>query len=212
MNIMDTESVQLADQHGPVEISAEERDKHFSHLLRAEMILYLPSDWDFGSPDGELPVQFIHQMARYPHTNNTWLGERHTVSNNPPAKPFFEGSLLTTAYLMYPYLEDEDFYHFELADGRFGHIYWLQALTPAEAYVKRHEGSPEVEQALLESDIIALDIDRQCTVSSENRKQRRAREKAQRRREKAPRLQMWSELPCVLCGHKTSDVTEVSEP
>ena len=64
---------------------------------RAELLLYLDHDWDFGSPIGQLPISILQKLARYPHLAKTWVSEGHTVEGSQ--RPLIPGSLLTDLYL-----------------------------------------------------------------------------------------------------------------
>lgn len=191
-------------------------DPHRSHIQRAELLLYLPSNWDFGSPDGMTPVTFLRNMATYPHRNKTWLGRGHTIPLSETL-PLFLGSLMTHAFLSPPYIEetyiagdvgedisDDDLHAFrylELTDGAGINFYWLHGVTMAERYIHISNGSKELEKLLLiDRENFRLDIDRECLVSAENRTERRARARAQNRRLRAPQSRPWWNLPCQHCG------------
>jgi hypothetical protein len=62
-------------------VSAEEVDGD-DNFSRAELILYLREDWDFGDPDGYTPIQLLVRFARFPHRFSTWLGPGHTAANS----------------------------------------------------------------------------------------------------------------------------------
>lgn len=174
------------------------------HLSRAELILYLPEDWDFSGPDGLLPIEYLIQTAKFPHANRTYVAEGHTISNNPESLPYFEGSLLTCTYLMYPFVEEvqepkDSFYHVDLTDDCHLHVYWIQPITIAERYLFGHEGMRALNTALVDHKVFTLDLDRSCSVVRENREERRSRERAQKRRRSRPGKLPWQDLPCGRC-------------
>ena len=48
---------------------------------RAELVIFLPSDWDVKSRDEKdyWPIRTLKSLARYPLHYNTWLGNGHTI-------------------------------------------------------------------------------------------------------------------------------------
>jgi hypothetical protein len=178
-------------------------DEHFS---RAELMLYLPEDWDFGDPDGYTPLQLLIRFARFPHRFSTWLAPGHTAANGPNFEPFFEGSLLTSVYFLPAVLEDPEFFHVDVTDGVHLHVLWMQPITVAERHVKRLRGADELNRLLIEGNVIDLDIDRSCTVMTESRAQRRVRERAQTRRRRVRRETPWDQLACEECHGTLRDV------
>jgi len=162
----------------------------------AELMTYLPADWDFGAPGGDWPALLLLQTASYTHESDDYLAEGHTIARGVPAGPLFEGSLLTTMYMTEPVMELGDFYHFALSDGSLGHIYWVQFLTTAETYICRTEGRHVIDELLRAHQVVALDIDRQCLISPESRKAKRARVRVQRRRGNTPQRLQLVDMPC----------------
>lgn len=58
---------------------------------RAEIYIQLPSDWKFDEkslqdPNYNWPIQWLRNMARYPHENSTWFGGPFTIitAEEPP--------------------------------------------------------------------------------------------------------------------------------
>lgn len=62
------------------------------NLERAELIMFLPADWNFPGPDTKLqrdkdsivnawPLFLMQDLARYPICDNTWLGARHFITH-----------------------------------------------------------------------------------------------------------------------------------
>ena len=75
-------------------------------------------------------------------------------------------------------------------------MYWVVPLTEPECYIKRDKGSEAINVLLDSVDQITLDVDRSCLVSYENRGQRRAREKAQKRRSLLPKQMRLQAIQC----------------
>jgi hypothetical protein len=176
-------------------------------LRRAEVILYLDYDWDFDSPIGNWPMQLLRDLARYPHQHKTWLFAGHTIGSGEgaaPAKPLVDGSLLTGILLRYPDREPNDFWHLDLPNGEPCHFFWLTPLTVAECFVKRTEGPEKVEQLLDAAGVVTIEVDRACLISEESRQQRRARVRAQRLRQRRPRLKTIMDLECAVHDDQVS--------
>src|SRR5215831_18616558 len=65
----------------------------------AELMISLPPDWTLDKlsvtpPPADLekwywPIRWLKQLARFPHTCETWLGSGHTIPNGDPPEPFF---------------------------------------------------------------------------------------------------------------------------
>lgn len=65
---------------------------------RAELVAYLPPEWDVCSDDEKLywPIRCLKTLARLPIENNTWLSLGHTVQNR---EPYAENTKLCCALL-----------------------------------------------------------------------------------------------------------------
>jgi hypothetical protein len=193
-----------ADGHGHDEAAEEDRRKTSEHKHdkadRAELIMYLDPNWDFGLNYGFIPLLILKFVARYPHITNTTFG--WGLSFSIPEDFVIEGSLLTDVYAESPLLENldgeiGDFFHLDLPGSTACHIYWLVPITMAECYVKRTDGAAVIRKLLIDSDYFTLDKDRPCFVSEENRAQRRARARAQRLRSKRMPIKSVYSLECI---------------
>ena len=56
---------------------------------KAELVLYLPKDWDMNKLDQEShwPIEYLRKLARLPFIENTCLGNGHLVLNGKPFTP-----------------------------------------------------------------------------------------------------------------------------
>lgn len=196
------------DGPGRDEVAEGDRDKTEEHKHdqadRAELIMYLDPNWDFGSNYGFVPLLMLKFIARYPHVTNTAFG--WGLSFSIPEDFIIEGSLLTEVYAESPLLENlegelGDFFHLDLPNSSACHIYWLMPITMAECYVKRTDGVAVIRKLLIDNDCFALDIDRPCLVSEENRAQRRVRARAQRLRAKRMPSKSVYSLECIAHPH-----------
>lgn len=174
------------------------------HKMRAELLMYLKPNWDFGSPIGHIPISLLHYVARYPHAEGDSFNTGYTYE--APYRPIIEGSLLTDLFIRRPVYENmggefDDFAKCSLPNGKVCGLNWLIPITMEECYVKRSDGVEALAEILTDNNYFTLDVDRRSFVGSENRHQRRAREKAQRLREKRPPAKGWGELECIAHGY-----------
>ncbi len=134
--------------------------------------------------------------------HKTWLSFGHTIA--PGDRAALPGSVLTATLLAFP-PEGKNFQHLEFGDGSVCHFLWEVPITDAELSVKLDEGAHALEQLLGTAGYRALDVDRNCLVSNENRAQRRGREKAVRTRARQPRQQTIRQIRCELHDHGQAD-------
>lgn len=82
-------------------------------LERAELVIYLPPDWNVGSGKEEdyWPIRYLKVLARLPMQCDTWLGFGHSVSSDENNSPFAENTgfcsmlLLSAVNLTYENLD-----------------------------------------------------------------------------------------------------------
>jgi uncharacterized protein len=101
----------------------------------AELGLYLPNDWPLDlkslrAREISWPFDWIRRIARYPHENKTWLGDRGTIiSNGTPPGPFAPSTSFC-AWLLIESMDQPE--SFEAKDGRTVIIYVMFPLYPEE--------------------------------------------------------------------------------
>jgi hypothetical protein len=67
-------------------------------FARAELVMLLPADWTHprsahASASSRWPVEWLRQVAYYPHVNRTWLGNPCSIiSNEEPPEPLGPGT------------------------------------------------------------------------------------------------------------------------
>lgn len=62
---------------------------------RAELFLFLPKDWKVrgsGEDKYHWPIQWLIDLARFPHEYKTWLGTGHTFPNGEDYDPLGDGT------------------------------------------------------------------------------------------------------------------------
>lgn len=167
---------------------------------RAELMMYLPYDWDFASStQGALPIAWLGDFARWIHASGGVIGPGHTFALEDNS-PLFPGTLLSALYLRPPIREDSDFFHCWLPSGAGCHILWALPITQEECYTARSGDREHLDEALDASDQL-WNFDRPSLVTSETRAERRARVKAEKHRARQDREITVMELQCDLHGH-----------
>jgi len=71
-------------------------------LEHAELIIYLPPDWNIQSSDDRdyWPIRYLKKLGRLPIECDTWLGFGHTVHVNADMKPFSENTSFNSFVLL----------------------------------------------------------------------------------------------------------------
>ena len=73
-----------------------------SGLERAELVLYLPPEWNIKSAEEKdyWPIRQLKILARLPITCKTWLGFGHTVSSDAENTPYSDNTELCSMLLL----------------------------------------------------------------------------------------------------------------
>ncbi|MGL4370532.1 MAG: suppressor of fused domain protein, partial [Spirochaetota bacterium] len=84
----------------------------------AELCLLLPPDWpldtdSFSDERHYWPIRLLKDLARLPHDYSTWLGWGHTVPNGDPAAAYAEGTELSAAMIIPPFILGTEFFAIE---------------------------------------------------------------------------------------------------
>lgn len=71
-------------------------------LERAEIVIFLPPDWDIKSSDEKdyWPIRQLKVLARLPIQRDTWLGWGHTVSSDRENTPYADNTKLCSMMLI----------------------------------------------------------------------------------------------------------------
>ncbi len=102
---------------------------------RVELIFYC-------SETSEEYVQTLRFLAHFPHDQNAWVGEQHTIPNGNPPAPFFGSAVLDTVLFLRPIVMRDRTLPKELVlDGDPVHFLWLVPLTTAECNLKLERGA-----------------------------------------------------------------------
>lgn len=116
----------------------EELDEY--KLKRAEMVIYLPADWDIYNGDEEYywPLRWLKILARLPIKHDTWLGWGHTVPNGGP---FADNTLLSGVMLINPEDVEEGAAICELPNGEEVNFYQVIPVYEEEMNYKIEHGA-----------------------------------------------------------------------
>lgn len=127
-------------------------------LQRAEMLIYLPADWNIQSEKEEdyWPLRWLKILARLPIEQNTWLGWGHTVPNGGPMA---DNTKFTGVMLIDPENVDEEAAVCRLPNGEGVNFYQVIPLYEEEMNFKIEHGAEELLERM--DDVSALvDINR----------------------------------------------------
>jgi hypothetical protein len=108
----------------------------------AELIMHLPPSWPHPrehdkDPAAFWPVQWLRQIAYYPHLNGTWLGGPLTIiSSDEPPVPLGPNTKHSCLLLM---AEAGNFPALNVGSGKIVHVYTVNTLyTEERDYEKKH--------------------------------------------------------------------------
>lgn len=127
----------------------------YKHLERAELMLFLPGDWDFGglgAPGTEVPeeaywpVRLMKFLARFPHEYQTWFGFGHTIPNDAGYTPYASDTMLSAVILV---ALREEISEFRAQDGTDITIYMIAPLYEEETEYKLEHGADAIIEKLL---------------------------------------------------------------
>lgn len=116
----------------------EELDEY--KLKRAEMVIYLPADWDIYNGDEAYywPLRWLKILARLPIKHDTWLGWGHTVPNGGA---FADNTLLSGVMLINPEDVEEGAAICELPNGEEVNFYQVIPVYEEEMNYKIEHGA-----------------------------------------------------------------------
>lgn len=163
---------------------------------RAELLMYLPYDWDFDAPLGGTSAGLLRWAAKFPYEANEAIAEGSTLASSETPDPLFPGSLLAAMLFRAPINEEPEFFHLLLPSGAGCHIYWATLITVDELFFARARGANVLTQLLVDANVTELQIDRASVVTDETRRERRARRRLQTRRSRQDPRRPVGELWC----------------
>ncbi|MBQ2824229.1 MAG: suppressor of fused domain protein [Oscillospiraceae bacterium] len=98
-------------------------DEFIKDHSRAELMMFLPPDWDMDSKDEcwFWPIRALKASARFPHLCDTWIGHGHDIQFTEPCEPFADNTKLCSMLFTRPH--DEKLRFIEGEDGEKINIY-----------------------------------------------------------------------------------------
>ena len=146
------------------ELNVPEGAEEFRHI---ELLAYLPQGWnvDFQNAGGEYwwPGRLLKQLGRFVHEYRTFFAPGHTIPN--PDGPYAPGSVLETALLIPPFMDDEEFHVLEY-EGKTCRFLAVWPITPAECQLKLERGTGDLLDVLEKAGVSpVIDPWRSCAVT-----------------------------------------------
>lgn len=143
----------------PMKVPEDAMDGQF-----AEVMICLPKTWPLDRKNYELftgteeyywPVRLLTTLARYPHSDQTWLYGGHTFVDKDPPEPFAANTRMSSALLLRPQIF-ADAHEIHFSETRKGLLWAVYPLYIEELELKLTEGSDEVERRFIENQITEL--------------------------------------------------------
>lgn len=132
-------------------------------LEHAELVLYLPKDWNLKSADEKdyWPVRYLKILGRLPLECNTWLGYGHTVHGDEKHEPFAENTKLNTILLVNACNLLYENLDLRLSSGKKINFYQMFPLYQEELEYKMEHSLGELLDLFSDEDILpVLNINR----------------------------------------------------
>ena len=117
----------------------------------AELMICLPSDWPltlkaWRDETNYWPIRLLKQLARYPHENETWLYNGHSVDRSDPPEPFAENTRMTSVVLLRPRLIPAESQIIHAGKNKHIRLWALYPLYQEERDLKVRDGSDRLEE------------------------------------------------------------------
>lgn len=143
----------------------------------AELIMHLPPTWPHPCDHAEdaaafWPVQWLRQVAYYPHLNGTWLGGPRTIiSSAEPPVPLGPNTKHTCLLLI---ADAGNFPALNVGKGKIVHVYTVNTLHTEERDYEKRQGWTELLALLAKKGVTnTVDVDRRNAVGAAKRQRRK---------------------------------------
>lgn len=131
----------------------------------AELVMYLPKDWDLRSDPGYWPVEMLLRLGRFVHDERSWFAPGHTVALAEPGESCDPGTLFSGVMLLAPEMEPDGFDDL-VVDATPCRFLWVVPLTEAELGLALDKGVTALRGLLDQHGVgHVIDADRACTVT-----------------------------------------------
>lgn len=127
-------------------------------LEHAELILYLPKDWNIQSPDEKdyWPLRYLKILGRLPIENNTWLGFGHTLHGDAEQRPFAENTGLNSILLLNGTNLKYEKLNLHLSSGKKINFYQIFPLYQEELEYKMQHSVGELLELFDDDDVMPV--------------------------------------------------------
>lgn len=144
------------------------------NLDRAELVMYLPSDWDFDFKKEEnyWVVRQMKLIARSAIEENSWVGVGHTFSGDEKATiPFAKNTQLSSTVLLYSLNKNFEYPDFVLDEKGKINFYQIFPLYKEELEYKQKHGIQELMKLFSDEDLFPIvNINRKNYCEKNNEK------------------------------------------
>ena len=102
-------------------------EKKEDELEYAELIMYLPADWNMNSAEDNnyWPIQIMKTIGKLPVTNHSWIGYGYTAHNDDEGSCFAENTKFNTMLLLYAYNMNHEKLELHLSSGKKINFYQM---------------------------------------------------------------------------------------
>lgn len=128
-------------------------------LDRAELIMYLPSDWnfDFEKEESGWIISQIKNIARTPIMENSWIGFGHSFSDDKNAKKTFaRNTKFSSTILLNALNKDYEYLSLKLPDKGKINFYQIFPLYREELLYKQQNGVEALLKLFSDEDIVPV--------------------------------------------------------
>lgn len=126
---------------------------------RAELVMYLPPDWDFDFKKEEnyWVVRQMKLIARTAMEENSWVGFGHTFSGDESATiPFADNTKFTSTILLYALDNDFEYLDFNLGEKGKINFYQVVPIYKEELEYKKNYGTESLMKLFSDEDLIPI--------------------------------------------------------
>lgn len=128
-------------------------------LDRAELVLYLPPDWnfDFEKEENGWVISQIKNIARTPIKEDSWIGFGHTFSEDEKATiPFAKNTKFSSTLLLNALNKDYEFLDLTLSNKGRINFYQIFPLYKEEMLYKQQKGVEALMELFSDKDLVPV--------------------------------------------------------
>jgi len=139
------------------------------NLERAELVMFLPPDWDIKSTKEEdyWPIRQLKTLARLPIQSNSWLCAGHTVSSDSNNTPYADNTKFCSMLLLDCLNNKKEFFEMDFGDKEKINFYQLCPIYEEELMFIHQQGFENFP--LNQNSLMPLDMNRANTCFIERK-------------------------------------------